>query len=77
VADDEIELVADVVASAPVERLDLFYGLEHLETFRPYSPADLGATVSFTKAPNVAAGRVQPPGTAHFRSWATKPHGRA
>jgi hypothetical protein len=35
VADDEIELVADVVASAPVERLDLYDGLKRLETFRP------------------------------------------
>lgn len=42
VADDEVELQLEVHASAPIERIDIFDGLEHLETFRPYSHADLG-----------------------------------
>jgi hypothetical protein len=28
--------------SAPIERIDLFNGLEHLETMRPYGPEELG-----------------------------------
>jgi len=35
-------LEVDVLASAPIERIDLFNGLEHLETIRPYAAADLG-----------------------------------
>ncbi len=45
VTDDSIELVIDVIGSAPIERLDIFDGLQLLETVRPYSDADLGARV--------------------------------
>ncbi|RTL73030.1 MAG: DUF3604 domain-containing protein [Hyphomicrobiales bacterium] len=43
-----IELTIDVVGSAPIERIDIFNGLEHLETYRPYAQADLGARVRLT-----------------------------
>jgi hypothetical protein len=42
VADDEVELAVEVVGSAPIERLDIYDGLDLLETVRPYSSADLG-----------------------------------
>jgi hypothetical protein len=35
----------DVLGSAPIERVDIFNGLEHLETVRPYAPEELGARV--------------------------------
>jgi hypothetical protein len=35
-------LIVSVVGSAPIERLDLFNGLVHLETIRPYGAAELG-----------------------------------
>jgi hypothetical protein len=38
----DVVLKVDLHGSAPIERLDLFNGLEHLETIRPYSPDDLG-----------------------------------
>lgn len=36
------ELQVDIVAAAPIERVDIFNGLEHLETIRPYRQEDLG-----------------------------------
>lgn len=39
------ELAIDVVGSAPIERIDIFDGLDRLETIRPYVAADLGARV--------------------------------
>ncbi len=41
----EATLHVDVLAAAPVERIDLFNGLEHLETLRPYTADDLGNRV--------------------------------
>lgn len=41
-ADDEVELSVDILAAAPIERLDIFNGLEHVETVRPYGADDLG-----------------------------------
>jgi hypothetical protein len=41
----EVDLVIEVVASAPIERLDIFDGLDLIETVRPYSAADLGRRV--------------------------------
>lgn len=37
-----VSLNVDVLASAPIERLDIFNGLDHVETIRPYSDAELG-----------------------------------
>ena len=45
VADGEVELAIEVVGSAPIERLDIYDGLDLLETVRPYAAADLGARV--------------------------------
>jgi hypothetical protein len=45
VGDDEIELVIEVIGSAPIERLDIYDGLDLLETVRPYTASDLGARV--------------------------------
>jgi hypothetical protein len=39
----EAELEIEVVGSAPIERVDIFDGLELIETVRPYTEADLGA----------------------------------
>ena len=41
-ADGEVELSVDILAAAPIERVDIFNGLEHLETVRPYGAGDLG-----------------------------------
>ena len=45
VGDGEVDLVIEVVGSAPIERVDLFDGLDLIETIRPYSAADLGRRV--------------------------------
>lgn len=45
VEDDEIDLDIDIAGSAPIERIDIFDGLERLETFRPYDESALGARV--------------------------------
>jgi len=45
VGDSEVELTVEVIGSAPIERVDLWDGLEHLETLRPYTEAELGARV--------------------------------
>jgi hypothetical protein len=37
-----VTLKVQVVGSAPIERLDIFNGLDHLETLRPYSAEELG-----------------------------------
>jgi hypothetical protein len=39
------ELEVDIVAPAPIERVDLFNGLRHLETIRPYGPNELGGRI--------------------------------
>ena len=39
------ELIVSVLAPAPIERVDLFNGLQHLETLRPYRPEDLGSRI--------------------------------
>lgn len=41
----EVELSVDIRASSPIERVDLFNGLEHVETIRPYTQEDLGARI--------------------------------
>ncbi len=43
--DDEVRLDIDIVASSPVERVDIRNGLETLETFRPFDNADLGRRI--------------------------------
>ena len=45
VRDGTVELIADVAGSTPIERLDIFDGLDLLETVRPYGDADLGARI--------------------------------
>ncbi len=47
VADGEVELAIEVVGSGPIERLDIYDGLDLIETVRPYGAADLGARVRF------------------------------
>ena len=41
----EVDLVIEVVGSAPIERLDIFDGLDLIETIRPYMASDLGRRV--------------------------------
>lgn len=48
VKDSEVDLVVDVVGTAPLERLDIFDGLDLIETVRPYVVADLGNRVRLT-----------------------------
>jgi hypothetical protein len=45
VADGEAELAIEVVGSAPIERLDIYDGLDLIEPVRPYGAGDLGARV--------------------------------
>ena len=45
VADDEVELAVEVIGSAPIERLDIYDGLDLVETVRPYGQGDLGRRV--------------------------------
>ncbi|HAT35792.1 MAG TPA: DUF3604 domain-containing protein [Rhodospirillaceae bacterium] len=40
--DGGAELSVDIVAAAPIERVDIFNGLDHVETIRPYTEDDLG-----------------------------------
>ena len=42
---DEVELAVEVVGSAPIERVDLFDGMDVIETVRPYTSEDLGRRV--------------------------------
>jgi hypothetical protein len=41
----EVELVVDILAAAPVERVDLFNGSELVDTIRPYGDPELGARI--------------------------------
>lgn len=45
VRDDTVDWHIDVAGSAPIERLDLYDGLERLETIRPYDAKQLGRRV--------------------------------
>ncbi len=45
VADAEVDLDIEVVGSAPIERLDIYDGLDLIETVRPYAAGDLGRRV--------------------------------
>jgi len=41
----EMELSVSILASSPIERVDVFNGAELVETIRPYCEADLGARI--------------------------------
>ena len=45
VTDGEVELAVEVIGSAPIERLDIYDGLDLIETVRPYAAGDLGRRV--------------------------------
>ncbi len=45
VKDEDVELVIAARGSAPIERVDIFDGMDLIETFRPYSADDLGDRV--------------------------------
>ena len=45
VTSEEVELVIDIVGSAPIERVDIFDGFDLIETVRPYTADDLGSRV--------------------------------
>ena len=40
-----VTLKVDMIGSAPIERVDIFNGLDHLETLRPYTQEDLGSRI--------------------------------
>ncbi|MBV1696233.1 MAG: DUF3604 domain-containing protein [Hyphomicrobiales bacterium] len=42
---EEVTLAIDVHGSAPIERVDIYDGLDLIETFRPYGATDLGRGV--------------------------------
>ncbi|HSR81647.1 MAG TPA: DUF3604 domain-containing protein, partial [Hyphomicrobiaceae bacterium] len=44
-ADEEVELAIEVIGTAPIERIDIWDGLDLIETVRPYTAADLGRRV--------------------------------
>ena len=48
VSDDEVELAVDIEPSAAIERVDIYDGLDLIETIRPYDEADLGARIRLT-----------------------------
>ena len=48
IVDGEVEFVLDVIGSAPIERIDLYDGLDLIETLRPYGEAQLGNRVRLT-----------------------------
>ncbi len=48
VNDDEVVLAIDIEPSAAIERVDIFDGLDLIETIRPYEEADLGARIRLT-----------------------------
>ncbi len=45
VSDDEVELSIEVIGSAPIERIDIFDGLDHVTTHRTYDQQHLGSRV--------------------------------
>ncbi|MAG95366.1 MAG: DUF3604 domain-containing protein [Alphaproteobacteria bacterium] len=45
VPEGEVVLRVEAVGSAPIERIEVFNGLDLIETFRPYGPDDLGARI--------------------------------
>src|SRR5690606_20819942 len=59
IADEDIELHVEVVASAPIERLDIFDGMDLVETVRAYGPKDLGRRVRLTYAGAEYRGRAR------------------
>ncbi|MCZ6772036.1 MAG: DUF3604 domain-containing protein [Proteobacteria bacterium] len=38
----KMEIDVDILTTAPIERVDIFNGLDHIETIRPYTNEDLG-----------------------------------
>ena len=40
-----MQLSAEIIGTAPIERVDVFHGTELAQTVRPYGPADLGRRV--------------------------------
>lgn len=48
VIDDEVEFTVDVTGSASIERIDLFDGPDHLDTYRPYTEKELGRAIRLT-----------------------------
>jgi hypothetical protein len=45
VTSEMVKVAVDVLGSAPIERVDIFDGLELLETLRPYRTSDIGTRV--------------------------------
>jgi hypothetical protein len=45
VADPHVDLDIEVIGSAPIERVDIYDGLDLIETARPYGPEELGARI--------------------------------
>jgi len=41
----DVALNVDILAGAPIERLEIFNGLDRLETVRPYQPEELGKRI--------------------------------
>ena len=64
VSSDTVQFVVDVFGTAPIERIDIFDGLDLLETIRPYDAADLGTRIRLdTTVRNIVAGRGPQRGT--------------
>ncbi len=45
VTSDAVQLTVDAIGSAPIERIDIFDGLDLLQTVRPYGVGDLGTRI--------------------------------
>ena len=45
VTSDDVELHVEAIGSAPIERVDIFNGVDLIETVRPYRASDLGTRI--------------------------------
>ena len=69
VADDEVDLAIEVVGSAPIERLDIYDGLDLIETVRPYG-ADRPRR---PRAPRLRGRRIPRPRAHHHLGRLARP----
>ncbi|MBX2838978.1 MAG: DUF3604 domain-containing protein, partial [Gammaproteobacteria bacterium] len=65
----DLQLSVNVTGGAPVQRIDLFNGLDHMECYRPYSDSELGDRIGVVWEGAEYRGRfrsVSWDGSAHF-----------
>ena len=65
VTSDSVRLTVDAFGTAPIERIDIFDGLDHLETVRPYG----AQSVVDAHPPRLSWRRISRPRTHHNVGW--------